>query len=185
MATFQVGCNEYTVSGTIGSVPTIYSELVGHARFHDDFGIKGADGTALVVTVESAAAHWPELVVSQRFDPGPEAGFHPGALLVPETHLLVLGAGERLLAYDLRAVKRLWEDVANTGFWSWKRHGDVIVMSAELELAAWDIEGKKLWTMFVEPPWGYDVQDSRLYLEVMGQESDFDLKIGPEAGGIG
>lgn len=185
MATFRVNCNKYTISGTIGSVPTMYTELIKHSRLHEDFGIKSADGTALVVTVESQFAKWPELIVSQRFYPGPEAGFHPGVLIAPETHLLVLGAGERLLAYDIRVFRRLWEDVADTGFWNWKRHDDVIVMSAELELAAWDIEGNKLWSMFVEPPWEYSVQSSKLHLDVMGKKSNFDIKIGPKSDSIG
>lgn len=181
MATFRVNCSNYTISGTIGSVPTIYTELIKHSRLHEDFGFKNADGTVLVVTVKSLSAKWPELIISQCFYPGPEAGFHPEVLIAPETHLLVLGAGERLLAYDLRVFRRLWEDVADTGFWSWKRHGDVIVMSAELELAAWDIEGNKLWTMFVEPPWEYDVQRSKIHLDIMGKKSIFDIRIGPKS----
>ena len=31
---------------------------------------------------------------------------------------------------------RLWEDYAEIGFWSWQRHDDTVLMSAELELAA-------------------------------------------------
>jgi hypothetical protein len=112
---------------------------------------------------------WPELVVSQRFSPGAEAGFHPGILLVPETKLLLVGAGGRLLAYDLSRFALLWEDVADTGFWGWCRHRDVIVMSAELELAAWDLAGKKLWSTFVEPPWNYSVEEMALKLDVMGR----------------
>ena len=185
MATFRVGSGEYTVSGTVGELPTIYSALIEHAILHDDFGVKGADGTAMVISVERASEQWPNLLISQRFDPGPEAGFHPGALLVPETNLLFVGAGTRLLAYDLRGSHRLWEDAADTGFWGWKRHGDVVVMSAELELAAWTLEGRKLWSTFVEPPWEYDVQGARLHLDVMGTKSVFDLRNGPGSGDTG
>jgi hypothetical protein len=81
-ATFRVGSDEYTVSGTIGEWPTAYSAMLAHASLHDDFGVKGADGTPLVVTVERASERWPYLVVSQRFEPGPEGGFHPGAILL-------------------------------------------------------------------------------------------------------
>jgi hypothetical protein len=52
-------------------------------------------------------------------------------------------------------------------------------MSAELELAAWDVHGRKLWTTFVEPPWGYRVEGGRVRLDVMGRGSSFDLTAGP------
>jgi hypothetical protein len=182
MATFRVGSGEYTVSGTVGELPTIYAVLIEHATLHDDFGVKGPDGTALVIAVDRGG-QWPELLISQRFEPGPEAGFHPGAFLVPESGVLFVGAGVRLLAYDLRGLRRLWEDAADTGFWGWKRHGDVIVMSAELELAAWTLEGKKLWSTFVEPPWDYEVRSARVHLDVMGKKCEFDLATGPSSRG--
>jgi len=184
MTAFRVGSGEYTVSGTVG-IPTTYAALIEHASLHDDFGLKGSEGTALVISVERSADQWPDLLISQRFDPGPEAGFYPGAFLVPDTHVLFVGAGTRLLAYDLRAVQRLWEDAADTGFWGWKRHNDVIVMSAELELAAWTLDGRKLWSTFVEPPWTYEVQGTGIHLDVMGKKSIFDLQKGPSAGGAG
>lgn len=48
-------------------------------------------------------------------------------------------------------------------------------MAAEIELAAWDLQGRKPWTTFVEPPWDYQVEDGRVHLDVMGMLSDFDL----------
>lgn len=179
-ATLQLGSDQYTVTCTIGELPAAYSSLIERATLHDDFGVDGAGGTVLVISVESADAQWPALVVSQRFEPGPEAGFHPAALLIPESHLLLLGAGTRLLAYDLRSVLRVWEDDAEVGFWGWKRHGEVVLMSAELELAAWDLQGDKLWSTFVEPPWTYEVHGARVELDVMGERSDFNVTTGPE-----
>ncbi len=52
-------------------------------------------------------------------------------------------------------------------------------MSAELELAAWRITGEKLWTRFVEPPWGYDVVDGQVNLDIMGDKTTFSLEKGP------
>jgi hypothetical protein len=176
---FQVGSGEYTISGIIGELPATYSAMIEHASFHDNFGVSGASGTELVVTVERASEKWPGIIVSQRFDPGPEAGFHPGTVLIPENHLLFLGAGIRLLAYDLLLPSRLWEDSVHVGFWRWKRHDDVVLMLAELELAAWDLQGKKLWSTFVEPPWDYDIQGSQIELDVMGKKSRFAVKTGP------
>ena len=180
-ATLSFISGEYTISGTIGGPPSIYSVILEHAVLHEDFG-RGSDGTVLVVSAGRSSFSWPELVVSQLFEPGPEQGFHPGVLLVAETHLLLVGAGTRLLAYDFRTMRRLWEDTADFGFWDWEQCGDVVLMSAELDLAAWNIQGRKMWTTFVEPPWDYSVDGRQLQLDVMGKKSSFDLREGPSAG---
>jgi hypothetical protein len=179
-ATFSVVVSRYTVNGSVGELPLSFDALVSHAVLHDDLGLDGS-GTAFVLTVQHAAK-WPELVVVQRYAPGPEAGFNPAAIVVAETDLLFVGAGTRLLAYDLAAPIRLWEDVAEVGFWGWRRHEDVVLMSAELELAAWDLRGDKLWSTFVEPPWDYEVANGRVILDVIGRRTEFDLRAGPAAG---
>jgi len=123
---------------------------------------------------------WPEwllLCVALRCDR--EGGGDPGALLVPETGLLFIGAGERLLAYDLHGPRRLWEDQADMGFHAWQRQGDWVLMASELDLAAWDIRGVKCWSRFVEPPWSYRVEDGTVHLDVMGTLSSFPLASGP------
>lgn len=179
MSEVRLGCGEYTVGATVGELSLIYDSQVSHATLHDDFGVRDVDGTALVVTIMRSAAAWPYIVISQRFSPGLEGGFHPGVLLIPENHLLLLGAGTRLLAYDLRASRRLWEDEADTGFWGWSRHEDTILMAAELEFAAWDTHARKLWTTFVEPPWSYEVASNSVELDVMGVKSTFSIGTGP------
>jgi len=90
-----------------------------------------------------------------------------------------VGAGERVVAYDLATPRRLWVDGADTGFLGWAQHGDVVVMSAELELAAWTTRGEKLWSTFVEPPWDYTVVGDTIRLDVMGNERSFLLRGGP------
>lgn len=120
---------------------------------------------------------WPFVCVAQQYDR--EGGWYPGVLLVPETDVLFIGAGERLLAYDLRIPARLWEDRADFGFHRWQRHDELVVMSAELELAVWDLQGVKRWSTFVEPPWDYEVDGSMLRLDVMGTVSLFPLASGP------
>ncbi|MEM9412211.1 MAG: hypothetical protein AAGA30_13940 [Planctomycetota bacterium] len=103
--------------------------------------------------------------------------------MIPETKTLLIGAGERLLAYDLDQPKLLWEDHIEAGFWGWARHNEIIVMSAELELAAWDTAGRKLWSTFVEPPWSYSVDESTVNLNVIGEKSSFALAVGPNTNG--
>lgn len=177
----QFSCGAYRVEAALREPPHGHSSTWGRAALRDDFDLS-AEGTLLVVGVSPADGGAPMVVVSQRFEPGPESGFHPGILVVPETSLLLIGAGTRILAYDLLGPRRLWHDDAEMGFWCWRRHGDVIVMSAELELAAWDLDGRKLWTTFVEPPWDYTVRDNILSLDVMGAITSFSLTSGPERG---
>ena len=107
-------------------------------------------------------------------------GFEPGAILVPETKVLFIGAGERLLAYRIDPLTKLWEDRADTGFLGWDQHADTILLSAELEFAAWTTNGQKMWTLFVEPPWHYAIDGDMVKLDVMGNQQSFRLKEGPQ-----
>ena len=105
-------------------------------------------------------------------------GLGPGALLAPDQDRLFVGGGERLLVYDLRGPRRLWKNSAEAGFWNWSRHGDVVLMAAELEFAAWTAAGEKLWTTFVEPPWTFQVEGETVRLDVMGVVEQFPLRAG-------
>lgn len=165
---------DYIVEAALREPPLASAQ----AALREDFGLSDR-GTLLVVSVGPANSDRRSITVSQHFVPGPEAGFQPGLLIVPETHILFIGAGTRLLAYHLQRLHRLWQDEADTGFWFWRRHGDIVLMSAELEFAAWDIEGRKLWSTFVEPPWAYSVADEFVMLDVMGEVRQFPLRLGP------
>jgi hypothetical protein len=133
------------------------------------------------VRVRRPGEQLPSLMVSQTFAPS-QGGFFPGVLLVPQSSRVFVGAGERLLCYSTYDGHwvRQWEDTANAGFWGWDIHGGVVVMSAELEIAAWTADGEKLWTRFVEPPWSYSVNGSTLVLDVMGQIALLSLESGVE-----
>ncbi len=176
---FQVSVGGYSLKVGYGVPPASFGVAKQHARLVDELDVTRPDGTLCWIEVGRSGNDWPFLVVAQRYEPGSDAGFYPGVLVVPETDLLLFGAGKRLLAYDVRTPKRLWEDAAEMGFWSWARHDDVVVMSAELEIAAWDLEGRKLWSRFVEPPWEYQVENRLVCLDVMGTRSAFDLYAGP------
>ena len=175
---FQLSSDDLTLLCAHDSLPSLYAEYRAHAKLSDEFSLTSSDGQVCFLAVRRAQ-QWPFLVLAQRYSPTPAAGFFPGALLVPESGLLFVGAGERLLCYDLNAVKRLWEDTADTGFWCWSRHHDTILMSAELELAAWDLHGRKLWTTFVEPPWQFEIREQVVHLDVMGTLSSFEIHHGP------
>jgi hypothetical protein len=174
---FQVAIGPYSLRVTYDKLPSTYGEATRHAVLVDEHDLASGDGTLCCVEVGNGNA-WPFLIASQRYSPSANC-FFPGVLIVPETARMFVGAGERLLAYDLSSRERLWEDSADVGFWSWARHDDVVVMSAELELAAWDLLGRKLWSRFVEPPWEYAVVGNVVHLDIMGAKSEFDLRSGP------
>lgn len=137
-----------------------------------------------VLTVSLGSATPPLLVViahDQRWYDGHE--INVGVLLVPETDVLFVGAADEVVAYNLRSVRRLWRAEAESGFWGLARHGDTIVMQAELALVAWDLHGMRLWETFVEPPYDVTMHDDTVHLTVMGTVMTFPLATGPAWGG--
>jgi hypothetical protein len=173
---FCFAIDEYQVSCQTEVVPGLWNEYQQRTTLSEVFGIDAPDSAICFISV-GRHFEWPFLVVTQWYAPA-GCGFRPGLLLIPETHRLFLGAGTRLLCYDLIGPTRFWEDEADTGFWSWGRHGQIVLMAAELELAAWDVSGRKLWSRFVEPPWTYTVSDDTIRLDVMGDVSHLRLQTG-------
>jgi len=175
---FEIAFNEFTVWCHPEGLPNSYSEYQKRSALSEEFDLESRDDGKLFFIGVRAEGDWPFLTVAQKYSPA-WAGFYPGVLVVPETSLLFIGAGERLLAYKLWEPKRLWEDFAQTGFWNWRRHGDVVLMAAELEFAAWSVEGVKLWSTYVEPPWTYEVHGEFVALDVMGKKTEFSVQHGP------
>jgi hypothetical protein len=176
---FSVTFGKYTLLCLPDGLPELYSDYVARARLVEEIDLSKTDGKTCFVAVKEGLG-WPFLVVAQRYSPA-GSGFYPGVAFIPETDLLLIGAGLRLLAFRLAPPQRLWEDSADTGFWAWHRHGDYVLMAAELELAAWDTNGRKLWTTFVEPPWDFKVEGASVLLDVMGAKSSFPVATGPRA----
>lgn len=169
----------YRVLAVPNGLPSLVEHYVERARLADRIELDRTEKTACFFAVGSPGLGWPDLVVMQTYDPS-VAGFNPGILIAAEADTAFIGAGTRVLAYRLRPEpERLWVDACNFGFWGWAQFGDVVVMSAELELAAWTASGQKLWTMFVEPPWTYTVDGGTVRVDVMGTISEFPLTRGP------
>jgi hypothetical protein len=177
---FRVSIGEYEVCCQADGLPAMLPEYQQRARLAEDFGVANEAGSSVCFLSVGRSQQWPFLIVIQRYAPA-GCGFHPGVLLVLETHRLFVGAGRRLLGYDLSRPARLWEDEADCGFWSWSRHGSVVLMAAELELAAWDVGGGKLWSRFVEPPWEFAVAGEVVAVDVMGVVSHVHLRTGQVA----
>jgi hypothetical protein len=182
--TFVLAIGEWQVVVASG-VPLIIDDYRDHARWSERFpGGGGDDHGFLFVGIQRPREEWPSLVVTQSFGPA-EMGFNPGVLIVPATERVFIGAGTRILCYapDGLGWRREWEEETSVGFCGWRQHGDVVVMSEELELAAWTTDGRKLWRRFVEPPWSYTVADGVVRLDVMGAVSEFPLREGPRTRG--
>ena len=177
---FRVSVGEYEVCCQADGLPAMLSEYQQRAALANDFGVADEAGSSVCFVSVGRPQKWPSLVVVQRYSPA-GFGFVPGVLVVPETHRLFVGAGRRLLGYDLSRPAQLWEDEADCGFWSWSRHGSVVLMAAELELAAWDVDGRKLWSRYVEPPWEFSVAGGVVAVDVMGVVSHVHLGSGQDA----
>jgi hypothetical protein len=121
-----------------------------------------------------------DLLLALKLTFEPQGGTYPGVVLIPETSVLFIGAGETLLAYRLDGPEKLWHDTNDSGFHGWARHGDFVLMSAELELAAWDIHGKKLWSMFAEPPYDYTVENGIVHMDRDGEKLEIPIEAGPD-----
>jgi hypothetical protein len=159
--------------------PLAWDYYCEHARLVENDLEPTDDGGLFVLGIRAEPDDDHQLLVALRYSPS-VGGFSPGVLIVPESGVAFVGAGTKLRAYRVGpAPALLWTDVADIGFWGWRRHGTTILMSAELELAAWDIGGQKLWTRYVEPPWSYTVEDDLVTVDVMGAVSHFGLRQPP------
>ena len=174
---FNLTLGRYVLSCGPDGLPDRYGEYCAHAILAEEIDLDRPGGRTCFVAV-TAGAEWPFLVLAQRYDlPGREAA--PGAMIVPETDLLFVGAGTRLLAYDLKVPGRLWEGLLSFSFRGWQRHWDFVVMASERELAAWDLYGRKKWSARVEPPWSYRVERNEVHVDMRGQRFTFPVSVGP------
>ncbi len=117
----------------------------------------------------------PTLLVVGRLREGFDCGVH----VVPDSGVMFFGCGESICVYEMATGKKLHHDITPYGFHSWNRHGDVVVMSGELEIAGYSLSGAKLWAAAVEPPWDYGVSGPNMYTLVMGHRVEFPLAEGP------
>ncbi len=170
----QVVIGTWELRIDIGALPVAYDWYVGNTRLAEEIDLKSKDGQVLFVAAfawdDPTRDYWkPVLTCAQTYSPS-QAGFDPGFLIVPETARLFVGAGTRILAYDLSAPARLWEDKTDCGFWHWGRHRGYVWMAAELEFAVWSATGTKLWSTFVEPPWDATMLGEDVLLDIMGRK---------------
>ncbi|HET9520106.1 MAG TPA: hypothetical protein VFO73_03580 [Candidatus Limnocylindrales bacterium] len=161
--------------------PASLDDDLKYAGLADDFGRGDPEDDGYVFAgVCGPGEDWPSLVVSGTYGPS-SGGFEPGILIVPTTEQVFVGAGSRAVSYRREATgwRRAWDIEVDGGFWAWRQHGEIVVMLAELEMAAWSADGTRLWSTFVEPPWSYGVADGIVSLDVMGSVTEFPLLTGP------
>lgn len=172
MATITIG--EYKLDYIDDSFLAIYGN---RAQLVDEVDLTLEEGSVFTLAV-SITGENPRLALEQKFFPV-DYGAVPGLLLIPETAVLFIGAGRRLVAYNLAEPARLWLDEPDGTFWRWRQHGNVVVMSASHEVAAWNTQGRKLWSQLVEPLWNYEIIDNLIRINVLNRSVEFPLASGP------
>src|SRR5262245_28400288 len=106
---FSLSLGEYEIDCQDVGLPHLLPQYVEHAGLAEQIDLAERDGAFCFFSIKRRGEPWPFLVVAQRYSPA-GGGFFPGALVVPETHRLFIGAGKRLLGYDLQKPARIWED---------------------------------------------------------------------------
>ncbi len=162
---FYATIGNYTVLMTTDreDVELYLKSNAGHIEHFPDAEIRDGYLAVNVYDCEKSI----NLLIEGNFAPGPQSGYHPGVLLIPETKVFFFGAGTQILCFSLDPIQRLALVQTECGFWCWYRHGDFVVMCAELELSVWNIRGERLWSCFVEPPWHYEIEGDILKIDVM------------------
>ena len=187
---YRISIGRYTVSVASASGPVANDLIACHALLHDDlsdpstredrwcwFAVERSTGEVLLsVTATGEATGGPDVA---------------GIQLIPETDRLLVAAADTLACYDLAQPRRLWRDRA---FWfrRWLRCGDVLLMQAEYELAAYDLSGDRLWSTQADFPYELEFTGTRLRLvspppppppDGAGYvpEGSFELRRGPDA----
>ncbi|HVJ86552.1 MAG TPA: hypothetical protein VM452_12965 [Caulifigura sp.] len=107
-------------------------------------------------------------------------GFEPGILLIPETGTLFVGASPTIAVYDVATPRRLVHD-NDIWFYDWARHGDIVLMSSEMELAGFSLDGDRLWTEYIDPPWSMRVENDVVEIRRPTATSRLLLKTGQPA----
>ena len=179
----ELAFGDWTARMSIGEPRLLYADQARGGAVVEQFDLDDRDSQLFIMELHryrNIPEHGksPSLIVAQRYSPS-TSGFNPGVLITDDGTTLFIGAGTRVLAYDLLTSTRLWEETANFGFWNWQQHGAVVLMAAELEFAAWTSRGDKLWAMSVEPPWYYSVVVDQVHMDMMGSKMIFPVTGGP------
>lgn len=123
----------------------------------------------------------PQVLVVEGVIEGAESGFAPAVLVAEDAARVFVGAAQEARCYVLDATgwHLEWQRRTEVGFWRWARHGDIVLMLAELEIVAWDATGVFRWTMAVEPPYSYRVEAGVIEATTDGRTTRFPIDRGP------
>jgi hypothetical protein len=165
---------KYIINAEQYQLPDLYDKYIQHAKLKEEYELNNRDGELFFISIGTKEG-WPFLTVTQRYEPC-VAGFSPGFLLIPETNKIFIGAGQRILIYDLKQISKVDEDFYNEGFLGWLKYQDYVIMLAELDVTCWRSNGEKMWTRFVEPPYNVDFEGDKIVLDIMGQIVKFNIE---------
>jgi len=103
----------------------------------------------------------------------------PLVLLVLKTGVLFVSSQEEIGTFDLNQrtpVER--RKLPCPLIWRLDQHGTAVVVQSEMELAVWDLNGKRIWETFADPPHKYSVDGNVLKLVDFRGTYTFDLLTG-------
>lgn len=176
MITSHVRLGAYTLISAVNEESQPLEFYRAHAAYFGAFQETPTARETFLLAVGDER-RFPALAVSITYQ-GQRAGAAPSALLAAETGMLFVGAGKTLYGFDLNAPRLLWSRIVDSGFGCWSRQGDLILMSAVTEVAAWNLQGAPLWTTHLEPSCTYRVDQGMIHLDVINQPSTFSLAHG-------
>jgi len=180
-ASFQISIGDYTLIWAMGR--DAYHRHLLTATVVEEISPTAGAGQVAVLAVHEDSLRGSFLLIGQGYTPRwPGDAIQFGALLVPGTGVLFVGAQDLVLAYDLGMTRRLWRERVKGGFGDWQRHGAYVVMSAGMELAVWDLHGSKQWSTSVAPPYSYAVAAGMMCVTMTGGTTSFPLAMGPSKG---
>ncbi len=130
------------------------------AKITERLEIAGDTGTWCGLKISHRDRPVLELVIKY-----PSEWWKPGVLLVPESKVVFLEVSGRIYIYDLEAGLQIAYERIDFPSWWWHREGDTVLLVAELDLMAWDISGRKLWSTDIEPPHDVTVRDGVVHVD--------------------
>lgn len=182
---FALNIDQYKFFLQSGELPQFYQEFYkDNAHYTEEIDLdlikEDPDGSNIgFIAVQEKQKHREYvIVIAVGYDPS-EPVFHPEILFIPEEKTLFVGAGEKVHIYALDEPGKIFEGEAHTGFLSWDRIDNYVIMSAEMGIAAFETTGKQLWSQFLLPPWEYSVKDAVMNLVVGENTFTFPITAGP------
>ncbi len=164
---------KYIIGVSHKEIPWNYSNYVKNCKKNFEYDLNLNSGEYIFLSIANSL-EWPFFVLAIRYNPC-EGGFDPGIYLIEESERLFIGAGSTVLVFDIQSLTLITEEYFQEGFLRWKRYKDKVLMMAELDIACFDIYGKKIWERFIEPPYDIEFSEECVLVKMLDEEVSIKL----------